>query len=124
MYPEYVNLDFDKVTLDRVIYLRHSDDSLAVHDDFLVPLVPGNLGVRGLSLDIKLHRILLHAVDWLQLGGEGVRVGVNLPVIDLNFISVQEPGHMIIVMSSCLCHETDIYISYLASISLMFDPKC
>ena len=75
----------DKITLERVIYLSYSDDSLAIRDNFLVSLIPGNLSIRGLSLDIKLHRILLHAVDWLQLGGEGVRVGVNLPVIVLHF---------------------------------------
>ena len=68
----------DKITKKRVIYLCHYDDSLSVHDNFLVTLIPGNLRVRGLGLDIKLHRVLLNTVDRLQLGGEGMRVGINL----------------------------------------------
>ena len=68
----------DKITLRRVIYLNHFDDSLSIRYNFLVPLIPGDLRVRGLGLDIKLHRVLLHTVDRLQFGGEGMRVGINL----------------------------------------------
>ena len=71
----------DKITKERVIYLSHYDDSLSVHDNFLVPLIPGDLRVRGLGLDIKLYRVLLYTVDRLQLGGEGMRVGINLAEI-------------------------------------------
>ena len=67
--------------MKRIIYLGHCDDSLSVHDNFLVTLIPGNLRVRGLGLDIKLHRVLLHTVDRLQFGGEGMRVGINLAEI-------------------------------------------
>ena len=75
----------DKITLERVIYLSYSDDSLAIRHNFLVSLIPGNLSIRGLSLDIKLHRVLLNTVDGLQLGGEGMRVGINLAEIGLTF---------------------------------------
>ena len=67
------------------IYLSHCDDSLAIHDNFLVTEVPGDLSVRGLGLNIKLCSVLLNTVDRLQFGGEGVRVGINLPEIQLNF---------------------------------------
>ena len=75
----------DNITLERVIYLSYSDDSLAIRDNFLVALIPGNLGVRGFGLDIKLHCVLLNAVDGLQFGGEGMRVGINLAEIGLTF---------------------------------------
>ena len=75
----------DKITLKRVIYLSHSDDSLAIRDNFLVALIPGNLGVRRFSLDIKLHCVLLNTVDGLQFGGEGMRVGIDLAEIGLTF---------------------------------------
>ena len=74
-----------KITLDWVSYLSHCYYSLAVRDNFLVTLVPGNLSVWGLGLDIKLHCVLLNTVDRLQFGGEGVRVGINLAEIGLTF---------------------------------------
>ena len=79
------------------ISLRHCDDSLAVHDNFLATEVPGDLSVRGLGLNIKLCSVLLNTVDRLQFGGEGMRVGINLREIVTTFNSVKR--HIIIVMN-------------------------
>ena len=76
------------------IYLHDRDDPLSVGHNLLDAAVPGDLGVRGLGGDLHLHGVLLHAVDRLQLGGEGVGVGVHLePAVGLVLLPVLDELH-------------------------------
>ena len=61
-----------------MIYLRHCNDSLSISNNFLVAQIPDHIGISSLGVDIELYRVLLYTVDRLQLGGEGVRIRVNL----------------------------------------------
>ena len=61
-----------------MIYLRHCNDSLSISNNFLVAQIPDHIGISSLGVDIELYRVLLDTVDRLQLGGEGVRIRVNL----------------------------------------------
>ena len=61
-----------------VSHLYNLNDPFSISNNLLIAIVPCHLSIRGLCADFKLDGVLLHAVDRLQLGCEGVRVWVNL----------------------------------------------
>ena len=62
-------------------YLDDFDDFFPIRNKLPYAVIPGHLSIRCLGRDVKLHGVLLYAVDGPQLGSEGVGIGVNLKIV-------------------------------------------